>query len=48
MLDAHQTTPQTTVAQLVGGKYNNNRFGTMTGMAANRRGQIKKRGGSAY
>ena len=48
MLDAHQTNPQTTVAQLVGGKYNNNRFGTMTGMAANRRGQIKKRGGSAY
>ena len=48
MLDAHQTNPQTTVAQLVGGKYNNNRFGTMTGMAANSRGQIKKRGGSAY
>ena len=48
MLDAHQTNPQTTVAQLVGGKYNNNRFGTMTGMAANRRKKKKKRGGSAY
>lgn len=27
---------------------NNNMFGTMTGMAANRRGQISRRGGSAY
>jgi hypothetical protein len=48
MLNARQISPQTTVAQLVGGKYNNNKFGTMTGMAANRRGQISKRGGSAY
>ena len=28
MLDARQISPQTTVAQLVGGKYNNNKFGT--------------------
>ena len=48
MLDARQITPQTTVAQLVGGKYNNNKFGTMTGMAANRKGQIARRGGTAY
>ena len=48
MLDARQISPETTVAQLVGGKYNNNKFGTMTGMAANRRGQISKRGGTAY
>jgi len=48
MLDARQITPQTTVAQLVGGKYNNNKFGTMTSMAANRRGQILRRGGTAY
>ena len=48
MLDARQISPQTTVAQLVGGKYNNNKFGTMTGMAANRKGQIAKRGGTAY
>ena len=48
MLDARQISPQTTVAQLVGGKYNNNKFGTMTGMAANRRGQISRRGGTAY
>ena len=47
-LDARQITPQTTVAQLVGGKYNNNKFGTMTGMAANRKGQIARRGGTAY
>ena len=25
-----------------------NKFGTMTGMAANRRGQISRRGGTAY
>lgn len=48
MLDARQISPQTTVAQLVGGKYNNNKFGTMTGMAANRMGQISRRGGNAY
>jgi hypothetical protein len=48
MLDAHQISPQTTVGQLVGGKYNNNKSGTMTGMAANRRGQISRRGGNAY
>jgi hypothetical protein len=48
MLDARQISPQTTLAPLVGGKYNNNKFGTMTGMAANRRGQISRRGGTAY
>lgn len=48
MLDARQISPQTTVAQLVGGKYNNNKFGTMTAMAANRRGQIARRGGTSY
>lgn len=48
MLDARQISPQTTVAQLVGGKYNNNKFGTMTGMAANRRAQISRRGGVSY
>lgn len=48
LLDARQISPNTTVGQLVGGKYNNNRFGTMSGMAANRRGQIQRRGGMAY
>ena len=48
MLDARQISPQTTVAQLVGGKYNNNKFGTMIGMTANRRRQISRRGGTAY
>lgn len=48
LLDARQISPETTVGQLVGGKYNNNKFGTMTGMAANRRGQISRRGGTAY
>ena len=41
---ARQISPQTTVAQLVGGKYNNNKLGTMTGMVANRHGQLKRRG----
>lgn len=48
LLDARKISPQTTVAQLVGGKYNNNRFGTMTGMAGNRKRQISRLGGTAY
>ena len=47
LLDTKKISPNTTVAQLVGGKYNNNKFGTMTGMAANRRGQITRNGGTA-
>lgn len=43
LLDEKKISPDTTVAQLVGGKYNNNRFGTMTGMAANRQRQINQR-----
>ena len=48
LIDARQISPQTTVAQLVGGKINNNRFGTLSGIEANRRGQISRRGGNAY
>ena len=48
LIDARQISPQTTVAQLVGGKINNNRFGNLSGIEANRRGQIRRRGGSAY
>lgn len=48
LLDKRQISPETTVAQLVGGKYNQNRFGIMSGMAANRLGQISKRGGQGY
>jgi hypothetical protein len=47
-VDAGQLSPQMTIAQLIGGKYNGNKFGRMTGMAANRRGQISRRGGEAY
>lgn len=47
-VDAGQLSPDMTIAQLIGGKYNGNKFGRMTGMAANRRGQISRRGGSAY
>ena len=47
-LDAGQIDPRTTVAQLVGGKYNNNKFGKLTGQIANRKAQISNRGGNAY
>ena len=47
-LDAGQIDPQTTVAQLVGGKYDNNKFGKLTGQIANRKAQISNRGGKAY
>lgn len=48
LLDAKQVAPTTTVAQLVGGKYNNNKFGTMSGMVANRKAQIANRGGKSF
>lgn len=49
LLDQRKISPQTTVAQLVGGKYNTDaqgrqRMGTMTGMANNRMSQMRKRG----
>lgn len=47
-VDAGQLNPQMTIAQLIGGKYNGGRFGRMSGMAANRKGQISRRGGSSY
>lgn len=47
-VDAGQLSPNMTIAQLIGGKYNGNKFGRMTAMAANRKGQINRRGGTAY
>lgn len=47
-VEAGQLNPNMTIAQLIGGKMNNNKFGRMSGMAANRKSQINKRGGSAY
>ena len=47
-LEAGQIDPQTTIAQLVGGKFNNNKFGKLTGQIANRRAQISNRGGKSY
>ena len=44
-IDAGQLNPNMTIAQLVGGKYNGNKFGRMSGMMANRQGQINRRGG---
>ena len=43
LLDKRMISPNTTVAQLVGGKYNNNRFGTITGMMGNRQKQMNHR-----
>lgn len=47
-VDNGEIDPQTTIAQLIGGKYNHGRFGRMTGKAANRRNQISRLGGTAY
>lgn len=43
-IDDGQIDPQTTVAQLVGGKYNNNKFGKMTGKMNNRMSQMRHNG----
>ena len=43
-IDAGQISPQMTVAQLVGGKYNNNKFGKMSSQVTNRRSQMRKNG----
>lgn len=47
-VEAGQLNPNMTIAQLIGGKMNGNKFGRMSGMAANRKSQISKRGGSSY
>ena len=44
-IDSEQLNPQMTIAQLVGGKYNGNKFGRMSGMIGNRKSQISRRGG---
>ena len=44
-IDAGEIDPNTTIAQLVGGKYNSNKFGRMSGMIGNRQSQISRRGG---
>ena len=48
LVDNRGIDPNTTIAQLIGGKYNNNKFGTMSGMMNNRKGHIQRRGGNAY
>lgn len=46
-VEAGQLNPNMTIAQLIGGKINGNKFGRMSAMAANRKSQISKRGGQA-
>lgn len=43
LVDQRAIDPNTTVAQLIGGKYNGNKFGKMTGMVGNFQSQINKR-----
>ena len=43
LIDKRMINPNTTVAQLVGGKYNGNKFGTMSGMLGNRQAQMNRR-----
>ena len=44
-VEAGQIDTNMTIGQLIGGKYNNNKFGKMNAMTNNRIGQIKRRGG---
>ena len=48
LIDKRGIDPNTTIAQLIGGKYNNNKFGTMSGMMNNRKSRIVRQGGNAY
>lgn len=43
-IDAGKIDPNTTIAQLIGGKYNGNKFGRMTGKMNNRMSQMAKNG----
>ena len=43
-IDAGEIDPNMTIAQLVGGKYNNNKFGKMTGKMNNRMSQMRRNG----
>ena len=44
-IDDGKLNPNMTIAQLVGGKYNNNKFGKLSGMIGNRQAQINNKGG---
>lgn len=47
-IDSGNIDPQMTIGQLIGGKYNNNKFDKMSAIANNRKAQIKRRGGNFY
>lgn len=48
LIDKKGISPDTTIAELIGGKYRKGRRGTLSGMIDNRKGQITKRGGTFY
>ena len=44
-VDSGKINPQMTISQLIGGKYNGNKFGKLSGMIGNRQSQINRNGG---
>ena len=48
LVDSRKINPNMTIAQFIGGKYANGRYGTLTGIADNRASKIKQLGGKAY
>ena len=48
LVDSRKINPNMTIAQFIGGSYNNGRYGTLTGIADNRVSKIKSLGGKAY
>ena len=48
LVDSRKINPNMTIAQFIGGQYNNGRYGTLTGIADNRVSKIKQLGGKAY
>lgn len=48
LVNSRKINPNMTIAQFIGGQYNNGRYGTLTGIADNRFSKIKRLGGKAY
>ena len=48
LVNSRKINPNMTIAQFIGGQYNNGRYGTLTGIADNRVSKIRQLGGKAY
>lgn len=44
LINNRNISPETTIGQLIGGKYNNNRYGTMNGITSNQMSQMRRNG----